>query len=186
MSQLVEPPRESRLLRVADNIFVEKLKEKMILDPSAPGATPMAVLCRDLTKTEQFNEKFLNVYKYEVLGGLHTLKAKHQLIEEYPENPFYQQAIAEIYVHLSDEQALRLAQCHNLNSHFVHKITHRDLVSQIYSDFLYMLFTGAWKHAALEFTELLVKKWIARLHLLRYSGRNRAREPSFLRYMYVH
>ena len=142
MSQLVEPPRESRLLRVADNIFVEKLKEKMILDPSAPGATPMAVLCRDLTKTEQFNEKFLNVYKYEVLGGLHTLKAKHQLIEEYPENPFYQQAIAEIYVHLSDEQALRLAQRHNLNSHFVHKITHRDLVSQIYSDFLYMLFTG--------------------------------------------
>ena len=103
----------------------------MILDPSAPGATPMAVLCRDLTKTEQFNEKFLNVYKYEVLGGLHTLKAKHQLIEEYPENPFYQQAIAEIYVHLSDEQALRLAQCHNLNSHFVHKITHRDLVNQI-------------------------------------------------------
>ena len=129
VSQLVEAPRESRLLRVVDNIFVEKLKEKMILDPSAPGATPMVVLCKDVINIQQFNEKFLNVYKYEVLGGLHTLKAKNQLIEEYPENPFYQQAIAEIHVGLSDEQALRLAQRHNLNSHFVHKITHRDLVN---------------------------------------------------------
>ena len=117
------------MLRVVDNKFVEKLKEKMILDLSAPGATPMVVLCRDVTNTEQFNEKFLNACKYEVLGGLHTLKVKNQLIEEYPENPFYQQAVAEIYVGLSDEQALRLAQHHNLNSHFVHKITHRDLVN---------------------------------------------------------
>ena len=52
------PPRESRLLRGADNVFVERLKEKMLLDPSAPGATPMAVLCKDVTNIEQFNEKF--------------------------------------------------------------------------------------------------------------------------------
>ena len=84
----------------------------------------MTVLCKD-NKNEQFNK----VYKYEVLGGLYTLKAKNQLIEKYPENPFYKQAVAEIYVGLSDEQALRLAQRHNLNSHYVHKITHRDLVN---------------------------------------------------------
>ena len=122
------PPKESRLIRGADNVFVEKLKEKMVLDPSAPGATPMAVLCKDATVIEQFNDKFLNVYKYEVLGGLHTLVAKKQLAEEHPENPFFQQAVADVYIGLSDEQALRLAQRHNINSHFVHKITHRDLV----------------------------------------------------------
>jgi len=37
--------------------------------------------------------------------------------------------MAEVYVALSDEQCLRLAQRHNVNSHFVHHITHRDLVS---------------------------------------------------------
>lgn len=101
----------------------------MILDPSAPGATPMAVLCKDVTNNEQYNDKFLNIYKYEVLGGLHTLMAKNHLTERYPENPFFQQAVVEIYVGLSDEQSLRLAQRHNINSHFVHKITHRDLVN---------------------------------------------------------
>ena len=43
ISQLVVPPRESRLLREADEIFVSKLKEKMMNDPSAPGASPMVV-----------------------------------------------------------------------------------------------------------------------------------------------
>ena len=89
VSQLLVPPRESRLLREPDNIFVEKLKEKMVLDPSAPGATPMAVLCKDVRSIDQFNEKFLSVYKNEILGGLHTLIAKHKLKEEYPENSFF-------------------------------------------------------------------------------------------------
>jgi len=130
VSQLEAPPRESRLLRGADDVFVESLKDQMISDPSAPGATPMAVLCKNVTNIDQFNDKFVNVYKYEVLGGLHTLVAKNQLREEHPENPFFQETAAEIYVGLTDEQSLRLAQRHNANSHFVHKITHRDLVCQ--------------------------------------------------------
>ena len=70
--------------------------------------------------------KYKDVYKYEVLGGLHTMLAKAQLTEEFPENPFFS---TEVYVSLPDEEALRLAQHHNLNSHFVHKLAHRDLVS---------------------------------------------------------
>ena len=50
-------------------------------------------------------------------------------MSEYPDNPFYKVETADVYVGLSDEEALRLAQRHNLNSHFVHKVTHRDLVS---------------------------------------------------------
>ena len=100
----------------------------MILDPSASGATSMAVLCRNVTNNEQFNNKFLNVYKYDVLGGLHTLMAKNHLTE-ISRKSFFQQAVVEIYVGLSDEQSLQLAQRHNINSHFVHKITHRDLVN---------------------------------------------------------
>ena len=103
--------------------------DKMVLDPSAPGATPMALLCKDVSTLEQFNDRFANVYKYEVLGGLHTLKAKAQLSQMYPDNPFFQHTLAEVYVGLTDEQALRLSQRHNVNSHFIHKITHRDMVS---------------------------------------------------------
>ena len=43
--------------------------------------------------------------------------------------------MAEVYVGLTDEEALRLAQRHNLNSHFVHKVTHRDLVIWIINYF---------------------------------------------------
>ncbi len=55
--------------------------------------------------------------------------AKVQLADEYPDNPYFATAMAEVYLGLTDEEALRLAQRHNLNSHFVHKLTHHDLVS---------------------------------------------------------
>ena len=126
LKQLLQPPKESPLIREPDPTFVKNLKQKMIADPSAPGATPMAVLCKGV---DDFHTKYKDVYKYEVLGGLHTMLAKAQLAEEFPENPFFCTATAEVYVGLTDEEALRLAQRHNLNSHFVHKLTHCDLVS---------------------------------------------------------
>ena len=89
----------------------------------------MAVLCKDIEGIVEFNVKHKNVYKYEVLGGLHTLVAKNQLMSEYPDNPFYKVVTADVYVGLNDEEALRLAQRHNLNSHFIHRVRHRDLVS---------------------------------------------------------
>ena len=52
------------------------LKDKMIADTSAPGATAMAVLCKDVEVLSDFNTKYKDVYKYEVLGGNHTLVAK--------------------------------------------------------------------------------------------------------------
>ena len=126
LKQLMQPPKESRLIREPDPTFVKNLKHKMLNDPAAPGATPMAVLCKGV---DNFNAKYKGVYKYEVLGGLHTMLAKNQLADEFPDNPYFTTAMAEVYVGLTDEEALRLAQRHNLNSHFVHKLTHRDLVS---------------------------------------------------------
>ena len=102
----------------------------MLSDPSAPGSTPMAVLMKDM---DEVDEKYRNVYKYEVLGGLHTMVAKQQLSEEYPENPFFKSVLAEVYVGLSDEESLQLAQRHNTTSHFIHKVTHRDMVSTVMS-----------------------------------------------------
>ena len=101
----------------------------MVKDPAGPGASTIAVLCKDINKPEEFQEKYKIVYKYEVLGGLHTYLAKLQLTQEFPESSFYKYANADVYVGLSDEQALRLAQRHNQVAHLIHKITHRDLVS---------------------------------------------------------
>lgn len=127
-SQLLPPPKETRLLREADTTFISHLKKRMITDPSAPGACPMAVLCISKDNPSEFQEKYKDVYEYEVLGGLHSLLCKNQLAIEYPDNPYYKVALADVYVGLTDEQSLRLARRHNDNSHFVHKVTHRDLV----------------------------------------------------------
>jgi len=35
---------------------------------------------------------------------------KKQLLEEYPDNPFYKVVTADVYMGLGDEEALRLAQ----------------------------------------------------------------------------
>jgi len=85
VSQLSAPPHESRLIREPNPTFVRNLKMKMVGDPLAPGATPMAVLCKDMENPSDFNVKYKNVYKYEVLGGMHTLLAKSQLSDEYPD-----------------------------------------------------------------------------------------------------
>jgi hypothetical protein len=48
----------------------------MLQDPLAPDSTPMVVLCKDKDSIQEFISKHKNVYKYEVLGGLHTMLAK--------------------------------------------------------------------------------------------------------------
>jgi hypothetical protein len=98
----------------------------MIKDPAGPGAAPMAILCKDVALPSNFQAKYKKVYKYE---GLHTFMAKSQLVQELPDNSFYQHVNAKVYVGLTNEQCLRLAQRHNNNSHFMHSVTHRDLVS---------------------------------------------------------
>ena len=60
---------------------------------------------------------------------------KQQLMEEDPENPFFKVSLADVYIVLTNEEVLRLAQRHNNNSHFVHKITHRDMV---YDKYIYL------------------------------------------------
>lgn len=161
VTQLSQPPNESRLLRQADSTFISKLKDKMVQDPSGPGAAPIAVLC----KTDDFNIKFKDVYKYEVLGGLHTMIAKSQLIQEYPENRFFGSVTAEVYVGLSDEECLRLAQRHNTNSHFTHKLTHRDMVGYgivstylIHAGFNFIRFRHAEQGSIECLVKLLMKK----------------------------
>ena len=129
VANLQKPPRESRLMREPDPTFVRNLKENMIKDLAGPGTSTVAVLCKNINKPEDFQEKYKIVYKYEVLGGLHTYLAKLQLMQEYPECSFYKYVNADVYVGLIDEQALQLSQRYNQNAHLVHKITHRDLVS---------------------------------------------------------
>ena len=43
----------------------------------------------------------------------------------------FKKILAEVYVGLCDDEALRLASRHNLNGHFIHKMIHRDYVSYV-------------------------------------------------------
>ena len=113
-SQLQQPPKDSRHLREPDPTFIHNLKEHMIHYPSGPGASPFADVCKDICKLEEFQDRHKNVYKYEVLGGLHSFLVKCQLTQEFPQNLYFKVAMADVYVGLNDEQALHLAQRHNL------------------------------------------------------------------------
>lgn len=101
----------------------------MACDPSSPGVPPIAALCKDIQQPAEFSKRLMNVYKYEVLGGQHTSHARAQLHQEQPNNALFATILAEVYVGLSDDEALRLASRHNINGHFIHKMTHRDYVS---------------------------------------------------------
>ena len=114
----------SRLIRSLDKLFLKHLKEKMADDPSSPGVPPIAALCKDVQHTADFSKCLKGVYKYEVLGGQHTSQARIELHQEQPDNPLFTTILAEVYVGLTDNEALRLSSRHNVNGHFIHKMTH--------------------------------------------------------------
>ena len=125
---VLDEPSPSRLLRKIDTVFVENLKRRLQNDPNGPGVPPVAVSCKSVAKKELFKERLKNVYRYEVHGGLHGVKARQSLLDENPSQPEYSTVDAVVYVGLTDEEALRLASRHNFNGHFNHKMTHRDYV----------------------------------------------------------
>lgn len=92
----------------------------------------------DVANPGDFTERLKGVYKYEVLGGLHTSQARAELHKENPDNPLFSNILAEVYVGLTDDEALRLASRHNINGHFIHKMTHRNYVSKV----LYLLWSS--------------------------------------------
>ena len=63
---MIHQPSDSKLLRKPDSIFIEQLKKRMVEDPSAPGSTPLAVLCKDKENAETFEIKHKNVYRYNI------------------------------------------------------------------------------------------------------------------------
>ena len=59
----IHQPSDRKLLRKPDNVFIEQLKKRMIEDPAAPGATPLAVLCQDIQNIDNFEMKHKSVYR---------------------------------------------------------------------------------------------------------------------------
>jgi hypothetical protein len=48
VTNIAQPDAQTRLLRNLDKQFLDKLKDKMTNDPSAPGVPPIAVNCLDV------------------------------------------------------------------------------------------------------------------------------------------
>ena len=58
-------------------------------DPIAPGVPPLALHCIDVPKKVDFLPHLANQYSYEVLGGLHTVTARKELLKEIPGIDFH-------------------------------------------------------------------------------------------------
>ena len=132
VNNLTEPDKMKRCIRPVDQMFLQALVKKFEKDPSAPGVPPVAVLCTSVNKREEFSNKRKDAYRYEVLGGQHTALARREVCKKHPDDMLLQRILSEVYVGLRDDEALRLASRHNINGHFVHKMTHRDYVSRVY------------------------------------------------------
>ena len=78
LKNCLEPPT-SRLLRRIDPIFIIALKKRLKEDPSGIGIPPLAVQCKDVRSKKGFEERLKNVYRYEVLGGIHGFTARQEL-----------------------------------------------------------------------------------------------------------
>ena len=77
-------PILSRQLRKVDPTFVNVLKKRMLDDPTALGIPPLALLCTDVSQKASFLMHLKDQYRYEVLGGLHTVTARQELLDELP------------------------------------------------------------------------------------------------------
>ena len=53
-------------------------------DPAAPGIPPLALHCIDVSNKEDFLDHLAGQYSYEILGGMHTVAARKELLEELP------------------------------------------------------------------------------------------------------
>ena len=109
--------------------FIALFRQKASYSPHKGFIWPFDTEEEDEDKdASEFSVRLKDVYKYEVLGGHHMSAARSELHKENPDNPLFSHILAEIYVGLTDDEALRLASRHNDNGHFVHKMTHWDYV----------------------------------------------------------
>ena len=120
-----QPPKD-RLLRKVDHVFVKSLKKRLKEDNSGIGIPPLAVVCKDVPRVDKFEERLKDVYRYEVNGGLHGIRARRELNQE---GCSYDVVPCHVYAGLTDEECLWLASRHNANGHFHHIMTHHDYVS---------------------------------------------------------
>ena len=79
-------------------------------------------------RNTSFMRKCYFNYRYEVLGGLHSVVARQQLSDE-DGLAALNVVEAKIFIGLTDGEALHLGSRHNINGHTKHDMTHRDYVS---------------------------------------------------------
>ena len=85
---------------------MEALKKWLKEDSTGVGIPPLAVICKDVRTKDLFKERLMNVYWYEVLGGLHGIKACQELNAK---GYSFERVSSHVYAGLSDEEALWLA-----------------------------------------------------------------------------
>ena len=96
--------KNHQVVVLIDTNFVESLKKRIKDDGSNIGVYPFAVVCLNVPHKSKFEECLKNFYKYEVQGGLHSFKAREELVSEgvLSQNDL----LCDTYVQLIDEQAL--------------------------------------------------------------------------------
>ena len=121
----------SRLIRSLDNQFLKNLNEKWHVVHRLQEY-PQLLLCIRIWSNQLSSTSVLAAEeRLQIWGarGQHTSQTRAELHQEQSNNPLFATILAEVYVGLSDDEVLRLASRHNINGHYIHKMTHRDYIS---------------------------------------------------------
>ena len=107
-------PSEGRGVRQLDDSYLKVLEERIRNAPNAIVAPLVASI--KLAGNERFNEKDLESYTYEMIGGNHSRTVLQKLIDEplLRLEASLHHRLAIVYQNLTDEEALSIGKMHNL------------------------------------------------------------------------
>ena len=91
---------------------------------------PLYLYVKGCPAKVEFSANNVSDYRYEVLGGTHTVLATKALSEKYPDKKIFKGQYARLFVGLTDEESLLLVSRHNSSGCFRHEMTFQDEVSK--------------------------------------------------------
>lgn len=124
-------PRPEYTLRELDVCHVQVLKNELLSRPLTQCGKPIVVIAKGLKDVDKFDEKDLDSYGLEVIGGNHRREAINEIIKTSTSNEtkeLFKFVYVQIYTEMEPFEALRLAQIHNNTDKVHHELNTKEKI----------------------------------------------------------
>jgi len=138
VKQLYKPTecQQKYQIRKPHHLHVHNLKTLMRYNPYAHVVDCLVLVDpKEVPARHAFNRSKCFDYKYYVIGGNHSIEARRELIQEYPNNPYFEIVKCIIYVGLTHSETKLLAWDHNSDNEYRMSMTFIQRVRFIHNEF---------------------------------------------------